>query len=72
MNTQIVMTKRPIGWVDTSCFAIVEAPDLPLAAEAVVVESIYLSLDPFRTRKTHRFPRGRPDCCFEQCAFSNR
>jgi NADPH-dependent curcumin reductase CurA len=47
MNTQIVLAKRPVGWVDASCFAVEHVPDLPLDAEAVTVESIYLSLDPY-------------------------
>jgi NADPH-dependent curcumin reductase CurA len=47
MNTRIVMVKRPIGWVDESCFAIEACAEPVLGPEDVLVQAIYLSTDPY-------------------------
>ncbi|MEZ5726777.1 MAG: NADP-dependent oxidoreductase [Burkholderiaceae bacterium] len=47
MNTRIVLAKRPVGWVDESCFAIEECPEPVVGAQDVLVEAIYLSTDPY-------------------------
>jgi NADPH-dependent curcumin reductase CurA len=60
MNTRIVLAKRPVGWVDESCFAIEQVPDEPLGPEAVLVESIYLSLDPYLRGRMNEGPSYAP------------
>jgi NADPH-dependent curcumin reductase CurA len=60
MNTRIVLTKRPVGWVDESCFSVEQVPDVPLDAEAVTVESIYLSLDPYLRGRMNEGPSYAP------------
>jgi NADPH-dependent curcumin reductase CurA len=47
MNRQIVLVKRPVGWVDPSCFAIDSADEPRAGAGDVSLQSIYLSLDPY-------------------------
>ncbi len=60
MNTRVVLAKRPVGWVDESCFAIELVPDEPLGPEAVLVESIYLSLDPYLRGRMNEGPSYAP------------
>lgn len=50
---QIVLARRPEGWVTTDCFALREAKLDPLRDGDVLVRAIYMSLDPYM--------RGRMD-----------
>lgn len=47
MNTRIVFVKRPIGWVDESCFRIESCPEPTCGPGDVVVQAVWLSLDPY-------------------------
>lgn len=47
MNTRIVLARRPVGWVETSCFAVEACPEPQPGPGDVVVQSIYLSTDPY-------------------------
>ena len=47
MNTRITLVKRPVGWVDESCFAIETCDEPACGPEDVVVEAVWLSLDPY-------------------------
>jgi NADPH-dependent curcumin reductase CurA len=67
MNRQIVLVKRPVGWVDPSCFAIDSADEPRAGAGDVSLQSIYLSLDPYLRGRMNEgasyapgFELGRP------------
>lgn len=47
VNRQIVLAKRPAGMPDESNLPLVEAPMPEMAAGQVLVQTIYLSLDPY-------------------------
>ena len=47
MNTRIVLAKRPVGWVDTSCVAIASTDEPVPGPEDVLLQAVYLSLDPY-------------------------
>lgn len=60
MNTRIVLAKRPVGWVDESCFAI-EQNTMPIAGpEDVLVQAIYLSTDPYLRGRMNEGPSYAP------------
>ncbi len=60
MNTRIVLAQRPVGWVDESCFAVEQVPDPTIGAEGVLVEAIYLSLDPYLRGRMNEGPSYAP------------
>lgn len=47
MNQRIVLAKRPVGWVDESCFELQDCAEPQCDAESVVLEAIYVSTDPY-------------------------
>jgi NADPH-dependent curcumin reductase CurA len=47
MNTRILLARRPVGWVDESCFRIEPAPEPACGPEDVLVQAVWLSLDPY-------------------------
>jgi NADPH-dependent curcumin reductase CurA len=47
MNTRIVLARRPVGWVEESCFAFEDCPEPQAGPGDVVVQAIYLSTDPY-------------------------
>jgi NADPH-dependent curcumin reductase CurA len=47
MNTRIVLARRPVGWVEASCFAFEACPEPQAGPGDVVVQSVYLSTDPY-------------------------
>jgi len=47
MNTRIVLARRPVGWVEESCFAVESCTEPQAGPGDVVVQSIYLSTDPY-------------------------
>ena len=60
MNTRVLFVKRPVGWVDPSCFA-VEACDEPACGPGdVLVEAIWLSLDPYLRGRMNEGPSYAP------------
>ncbi len=60
MNTRIVLAKRPVGWVDESCFSLEQVPDAPIGPEAVAVDAIYISLDPYLRGRMNEGPSYAP------------
>ena len=60
MNKRILLAKRPVGWVSESCFTIEQTPDAPLGPEAVLVEAIYISLDPYLRGRMNEGPSYAP------------
>jgi NADPH-dependent curcumin reductase CurA len=46
-NAQVVLAKRPIGWIDESCFRIEDCEEPNCGPEDVVVQAIWLSVDPY-------------------------
>jgi NADPH-dependent curcumin reductase CurA len=60
MNRRIVLSRRPVGWVDESCFRI-EACDEPAGgAEDVVLQALYLSTDPYLRGRMNEGPSYAP------------
>jgi NADPH-dependent curcumin reductase CurA len=56
----VLFVKRPVGWVDPSCFA-VEACDEPACGPGdVLVEAIWLSLDPYLRGRMNEGPSYAP------------
>ena len=47
MNTRITLARRPEGWVDETCFALEQTPEPVCGAEDVLLQAVYLSLDPY-------------------------
>ncbi len=60
MNTRIVLARRPVGWVDESCFAIEEVAEPPVGPEDVLLEAIYLSTDPYLRGRMDSGPSYAP------------
>ncbi|WP_083632883.1 NADP-dependent oxidoreductase [Bradyrhizobium sp. NAS96.2] len=46
-NAHVVLAKRPTGWVDESCFRIEDREEPSCGAEDVIVQAVWLSLDPY-------------------------
>jgi NADPH-dependent curcumin reductase CurA len=46
-NTHVLLVERPVGWVDESCFAIEACEEPACGPEDVVVQAVWLSLDPY-------------------------
>lgn len=46
-NTHILFVKRPDGWPDASCFKTESCPEPECGAQDVVVQALWLSLDPY-------------------------
>jgi len=60
MNTQILLVKRPSGWVEPSCFQIEACAEPACGPGDVVVESVYLSLDPYLRGRMNEGPSYAP------------
>ncbi|MEY4862123.1 MAG: hypothetical protein RLZ51_218 [Pseudomonadota bacterium] len=60
MNTQVLLVKRPVGWVEPSCFRIEACPEPECGPGDVVVESVYLSLDPYLRGRMNEGPSYAP------------
>jgi NADPH-dependent curcumin reductase CurA len=59
-NTRVVFAKRPVGWVDESCFAVEVGPAPQPGPADVLVRTIYLSVDPYlRGRMAGVFREGQ-------------
>jgi len=70
MNTRIVLAKRPVGWVDESCFAIEPCPEPTCGAEDVLLEAIYLSTDPYLRGRMNAGPSYAPGFSVGQAIVS--
>lgn len=60
MNTRIVLARRPVGWVDTTCFALESVPEPDLPPEGVLLQAVYLSLDPYLRGRMNEGPSYAP------------
>lgn len=60
MNQQILFVKRPIGWVDESCFALQPCEEPVAGPQDVLVQAIYLSLDPYLRGRMNEGPSYAP------------
>ncbi len=60
MNTRIVLLKRPVGWVDESCFAIESCAEPDCGAQDVLLQSLYLSTDPYLRGRMNAGPSYAP------------
>lgn len=60
MNTQIILAKRPSGWVDPSCFELQTCAEPECGPQDVVVQSIYLSTDPYLRGRMNEGPSYAP------------
>jgi NADPH-dependent curcumin reductase CurA len=46
MNQRIVLSRRPVGWVDESCFRIEPCAEPECGPEDVLLQALYLSTAP--------------------------
>jgi NADPH-dependent curcumin reductase CurA len=60
MNTHILLVKRPLGWVDESCFAVQSCAEPVCGAEDVLLQSLYLSTDPYLRGRMNAGPSYAP------------
>lgn len=60
MNTRIVLARRPVGWVDESCFRIEPCAEPECADGDVVVEAVWWSLDPYLRGRMNEGPSYAP------------
>jgi NADPH-dependent curcumin reductase CurA len=60
MNTRVLLAKRPVGWVDESCFRIEACAEPVCGPEDVLVESVWLSLDPYLRGRMNAGPSYAP------------
>jgi NADPH-dependent curcumin reductase CurA len=60
MNQRIVLARRPVGWVDESCFRIEPCDEPALGAQDVLLQAIYLSTDPYLRGRMNEGPSYAP------------
>ena len=60
MNPRIVLAKRPVGWVDADCFALEDGPEPACGPGDVLLEAIYLSVDPYMRGRMNAGPSYAP------------
>jgi len=60
MNTQVLLAKRPVGWVDESCFRIEDRPEPACGPGDVLVQAVWLSLDPYLRGRMNAGPSYAP------------
>ncbi len=60
MNKLITLAKRPVGWPDESCFRLESCPDPVCGPQDVVVEAVWLSLDPYLRGRMNEGPSYAP------------
>ena len=66
MNQHILFVKRPVGWPDASCFRLESCPEPACGPEDVVVEALYLSLDPYLRGRMNEGPSYAPGFALNQ------
>lgn len=59
-NTRILLARRPVGWVDTDCFRLEACPEPDCGPEDVLVEAVWLSLDPYLRGRMNEGPSYAP------------
>lgn len=60
MNQHILLAKRPVGWPDASCFRQEACPEPVCGPQDVVVEAVWLSLDPYLRGRMNEGPSYAP------------
>ena len=60
MNTRILLAKRPVGWVDESCFRIEDCAEPVCGPGDVLVQAVWLSLDPYLRGRMNEGPSYAP------------
>ena len=60
MNRRIVLQRRPVGWVDESCFRIEACAEPECGPEDVRLQALYLSTDPYLRGRMSAGPSYAP------------
>jgi len=60
MNIRVLFVKRPVGWVDESCFRIEACIEPVCGPQDVLVEALWLSLDPYLRGRMNAGPSYAP------------
>lgn len=60
MNQRIVLSRRPVGWVDESCFRIEACAEPECGPEDVLLQALYLSTDPYLRGRMNAGPSYAP------------
>ena len=66
MNKRILLAKRPVGWPDESCFRIEDCAEPDCGPQDVLVQSVYLSLDPYLRGRMNEGPSYAPGFALDQ------
>lgn len=59
-NAHILLAKRPTGWVDETCFRIEGREEPSCGAEDVLVQAVWLSVDPYLRGRMNEGPSYAP------------
>ena len=60
MNQRIVLSRRPVGWVDESCFRLETCTEPECGPEDVLLQALYLSTDPYLRGRMNAGPSYAP------------
>jgi NADPH-dependent curcumin reductase CurA len=60
MNQCIVLSRRPVGWVDESCFCVEACAEPGCGPEDVLLQALYLSTDPYLRGRMNAGPSYAP------------
>jgi NADPH-dependent curcumin reductase CurA len=69
-NTHLLFVKRPVGWPDESCFRLEPCAEPDCGPEDVVVQAIWLSLDPYLRGRMNEGPSYAPGFKLERPVIS--
>ena len=69
-NRRIVLAKRPVGWVDETCFAVEPCAEPHCGPEDVLLEAVYLSTDPYLRGRMNAGPSYAPGFVVGQAIVS--
>ena len=70
MNLHVELAKHPVGWVDESCFAVTACAEPVCGPGDVLLESIYLSTDPYLRGRMNPGPSYAPGFVVGQAIVS--
>lgn len=60
MNQRILLAKRPVGWPDESCFRLETCAEPQCGPEDVLVQAVWLSVDPYLRGRMSEGPSYAP------------
>jgi NADPH-dependent curcumin reductase CurA len=60
MNQRVLFIKRPVGWVDETCFALQPCDEPTCGPGDVLLQSLYLSTDPYLRGRMNEGPSYAP------------